>query len=107
MYDACYTCVLNSLSPCEFGAGHLLGCIVWFIVVVPSTLGKKGLQIIELCWCSSELSFSWCPSCKTPLSCCPAVLQGSVCQTAILCLSGLTAWLCKSNEASDYSLMGW
>jgi hypothetical protein len=33
--------------------------------------------------------------------------QGAVCQTGILCLSGLLAWLCKSAEASDYSLMGW
>jgi hypothetical protein len=32
--------------------------------------------------------------------------QGSVCQTAILCLSGLITWLCKSSEASDYSLLG-
>lgn len=31
---------------------------------------------------------------------------GSVCQTAILCLSGLITWLCKSSEASDYSLLG-
>lgn len=32
---------------------------------------------------------------------------GSVCQTAILCLSGLITWLSKSSEASDNSLLGW
>jgi hypothetical protein len=36
-----------------------------------------------------------------------AIGVGSVCQTAMLCLSGLLAWLCKSSEASDYSLLGW
>jgi hypothetical protein len=34
-------------------------------------------------------------------------LQGAVCQTAIICLSGLLTWLCKSSEGSDYSLLGW
>ncbi|KAF6248358.1 hypothetical protein COO60DRAFT_1582182 [Scenedesmus sp. NREL 46B-D3] len=32
---------------------------------------------------------------------------GAVCQTAIICLSGLLTWLCKSSEGSDYSLLGW
>lgn len=36
-----------------------------------------------------------------------AIGVGSVCQTAILCLSGLITWLCKASEASDYSLLGW
>jgi hypothetical protein len=49
---------------------------------------------------TSKLAFSL-------LLCVYVLLQGSVCQTAILCLSGLITWLSKSSEASDNSLLGW
>jgi hypothetical protein len=105
------------------------------LVALSARLGQQclaqlqaGIWLVALCvcmacagWHSKPLTLSACDTREgnwqgipttsklafNLLPCVYVLLQGSVCQTAILCLSGLITWLSKSSEASDNSLLGW